>query len=174
MAKLRPVKCLHCSEALDRNTEEFVQIGKRYAHKVCQDKFEESKSQETKDREALEQYIVSLYGSVLPLHRKQIKTLTEQGYSYSGILKTLIYFYEIKKNSKEKSVGIGIVPYVYNQAREYYYKLYQIEASAKKVTTNQLNISTRKVKIKPPQIKVKRGKAFNLDALEDEIKNESE
>ena len=41
------------------------------------------------------------------------------------MLKTLIYWYEIKGNSTEKANGgIGIIPYVYKDASEYYYSIY--------------------------------------------------
>jgi hypothetical protein len=43
-------------------------------------------------------------------------------YTYSGIKRTLEYFYEVKKNSIEKANGgIGIVPWVYEEAKRYYY-----------------------------------------------------
>lgn len=58
--------------------------------------------------------------------RKQIKTyVDEYHFSYSGIMLTLKFFFEVKKNDISKSNGgIGIVPYVYKQAEEYYYSLW--------------------------------------------------
>lgn len=172
MAKLRPVKCLYCSESLDRNTEEFVTVGKRYAHALCQKKVDESKSQDEKDKEALIQYIGKLYGTCGALHHKQIKDLHSQGYSYSSMLKTLIYFYEVRKNTTERSKGIGIIPFVYKDAYDYYYKLHMIATSAEKVKQSELSFNTRVVKIKPPQVKKKKGKVFDFDALEEGIKHE--
>lgn len=172
MAKLRPVKCLYCGNQIDRNIEPFEQIKNRYAHAECVLQHEANKTQEQKDKEALVEYIQELYGQVLPLHHKQIKTMAEQGYSYSGMLKTLQYFYEIKGNSKDKSKGIGIIPYVYKEAYEYYLKLFNIKENAQQLTQNQLDIKTTVVRIRSPKIKPKRGKKIDLDKLEGEINNE--
>ena len=47
--------------------------------------------------------------------------MTENNYTYSGILKTLKYWFEIKKGDLEKANGgIGIVPYVYDDAFLYW------------------------------------------------------
>ena len=53
--------------------------------------------------------------------RKQIKQYREEyNYTYSGIRKALIYHYEIKGGDKSKANGgIGIVPYVYENAYNY-------------------------------------------------------
>lgn len=46
-------------------------------------------------------------------------------YTYSGILKSLIYFYEIQHGDISRAnQGIGIVPYVYEKAKAYYYSLF--------------------------------------------------
>lgn len=45
------------------------------------------------------------------------KFMQDYKYSYSGILRTLKYFYEVKQNDISKSNnGIGIVPWVYQEA----------------------------------------------------------
>ena len=42
-------------------------------------------------------------------------------YTYRGIKTTLHYFYEIQEgNSVEDSLGIGIVPFVYDEAKKFY------------------------------------------------------
>ena len=57
----------------------------------------------------------------------QIKQyINDYNFTYSGIRKALIYFYEIKGNSIDKANGgIGIVPYVYKNAYNYYLALWQ-------------------------------------------------
>ena len=52
------------------------------------------------------------------------------------MLKTLIYFYEVKHNTIDKSNGrIGIIEYVYNDASKYYYAIWQ----AQQINLEQMN-----------------------------------
>ena len=53
---------------------------------------------------------------------KQIKDFKEQfNYTYKGMKTTLHYFYEIQEgNDVGDSMGIGIVPFVYDEAKKFY------------------------------------------------------
>lgn len=85
-------------------------------------------SKEDYDKMQLEQYIMKLFhlDYVDPRIQKQIKNYIENyNFTYSGILKSLVYFYDVKKNPIEKANdGIGIVPWVYKQAFDYYYAIW--------------------------------------------------
>lgn len=85
-------------------------------------------NKEDLDKMKLEQYINKLFHTdyVDPRIQKQIKNyIKEYNFTYSGILKSLVYFYEVKQNPVEKSNdGIGIVPWVYKQAFNYYYAIW--------------------------------------------------
>ena len=85
-------------------------------------------SKEEYDKMQLEQYIIQLFHSdyVDPRIQKQIKSYIENyNFTYSGILKSLVYFYDVKKNPIEKANdGIGIVPWIYKQAFDYYYAIW--------------------------------------------------
>lgn len=63
--------------------------------------------------------------------RKQMNTFIEDyNYTYSGMLKALVYFYEVKGNNKAKANGgIGIIPYIYKDAYNYYYNLWMAQQS---------------------------------------------
>lgn len=53
--------------------------------------------------------------------------IREYQYTYSGMLKALVYFYEVKGNNKNKANGgIGIIPFIYKDAYNYYYNLWMI------------------------------------------------
>lgn len=128
MAKKHLVKCKYCGETFNTVDIPFVQIGKRYAHESCHQTEEEQKTKAEKDKEALEQYINFLLGTeTLSIKvRKQLKDFREiNHYTDSGMLKTLQYMYEIKHNNPEKmNGGIGIIGYTYNDAQNYYYKIW--------------------------------------------------
>lgn len=167
MARRVKVKCLFCGEQFYREDVEFVQVKNRYAHKECFDKAEANKSQEEKDLKELEEYIMKMFNEtfVNARIRQQIKRMREQyNYSYSGILKSLIYFFEIRRNSIEKANGgIGIVPYVYEDARKYYYDLYMAQKRNEDKKVGELVLKGREIKIKPPIRKPREIKLFDLE-----------
>ena len=117
---------------------------------------------EQKDIEkySLEEYIKQLFHitKLTPKIKKQIeKYVKEYKYSYTGIQRCLIYFYDIKGNSLEKSNdGIGIVPYIYNDAKQYYYNLWLVQQ--KNENKDNFLINTINITIPPPQRKIKKKK----------------
>lgn len=178
------VKCPYCNKEFDTIQEEFMQLGRRYAHKSCFDNAggaspykKDSKPIKKKaaaadsDLKELKEYINELYGNSAnwAMITKQIKTFQkEYNYTYSGMLKTLKYFYEIKGGSKEKGNGtIGILPYIYQEAFQYYYGIYQ----AQQINSNkEIKKSIKNVTIKPPFVERIKKKYFKF--LEEEDKNE--
>ena len=151
------VKCLYCGETFDASIIPFVKPNdRRYAHKKCAQTAEENKTQEEKDRETLEKYIKQLLhiNSITPKIKRQIQDYTSNkyNYSYSGIYKTLKYFYEIEGNSTEKANGgIGIVPYVYDRAHNYWRALWEAKERNEHVEIKQFLLPVREVHIQPPE-----------------------
>ena len=153
------VKCPYCEQRFNRNdlAIKVKQVSaKRYAHYDCWEKYINSLTQKEKDQINFYEYVKNLfkdnYNYVLTkkLAEKYIK---ENSYTYSGMLKSLKWFYEKENNSIEDANGtIGIIPYIYNQALQYYYKLYVA------ATINQNNniINTkREITIESPRKKNK-------------------
>ena len=165
MAK-KMCKCAICGKEFDRNAVQAVRHGaRRYSHWTCEPNGElvpmENKIDPELDK--LNNYIINLLGKDYNAARvkKQIKDFKEQGMSYSGMLKSLIYFYEVKGNSKEKANGgIGIVPFVYKDAYNYYYDLFMAQQrnENKKLFIERV----REIIIKPPKVE-KPVKLFDLD-----------
>ena len=90
----------------------------------------------------------------------------EYNYTYSGMLKTLIWWYEIKGNTIEKAnEGIGIIPFVYKNACDYYYALYL----ANIINEEYVNYKTPKkeIHINSPRVEQKEKKFFKLLEEED-------
>jgi hypothetical protein len=155
------VTCVYCGERFNRDKEPTTQISaRRYAHKHCAEEHEENKSQEEKDLEALEKYIMHLFNEpyVNARVRKQLKEYKEQyQFTYSGMLKTLIYWYEIKGNSTEKANGgIGIIPYIYNDACKYYYTLYLAKLANESKDIQAYRPKEKVIEIFPPTVQPKR------------------
>lgn len=125
------VTCIYCKQEFNKTKESFKLFSNgKYAHQKC---FELEQTRELTDQEKLEKYIMELFDSdyVYAKIKKQIKDyVTNYGYTYSGIHKALIYYYEVKGNKFDEGKaqgGIGIVPYVYQSAFNYYYSIWEAQ-----------------------------------------------
>lgn len=167
MLNIHKVKCKYCGVVFDRDKEPYKQISeRRYAHLKCAIAAENEKTQAEKDKEALEEYIMELLGEdfISPRVRKQINGFVEQyNYTYSGIHKALIYFYEVKNNPKEKANGgIGIVPYCYRDAYNYYYSLWLAKQKNEGKDIVLYKPEVRDVRIPSPQLKPRKRRLFSF------------
>ena len=151
------VICSVCGQRFNRDVIQAVKTGaRRYAHYDCKPDGElVSLPQKDPDLTALENYIEKLLGKEYNRARvkKQIKDFTEEShYSYSGILKSLVYFYEVKGNSIDKANGgIGIVPFVYQDAYNYYYDLFLAKSRNETKDVAEITSKTKEIIIRPPE-----------------------
>ena len=170
-----PVICSICGKRFDRDVVQAVKTGaRRYAHAECDPDNKElvplvKKPEEDSDMEKLKSYIKTKYGDKArwPLINKQIKDYTQnKGYSLSGILKSLVYFYDVKGNSVDGSNGgIGIVDYTYQDAYNYYLDLFMArKANQDKTLITQI----KEIIIKPPKMRGTKQKFFDLGEWENE------
>lgn len=158
------VKCKFCKKDFDKTKEPFKLFSNgEYSHESC---FQLEEQRPLTDAEQLDRYIMKLFGTdyVKPRIRKQINTFIENyGFSYSGIHKTLIYFYEIKHGDISKAnEGIGIVEYVYGDAEKYYYMLWEAEQRNKNKDITQYKPVITEITIKPPKANIKKRKLFSF------------
>jgi hypothetical protein len=161
------VTCIYCKQRFDRDKFPYVQVSaRRYAHQECSLTEEQKISKEEQDKIDLENYILKLFkvDYVDARVRKQIKQYREEfNYTYSGIRKALTYFYEVKGNSIEKANGgIGIVPYVYQNAYNYYLALWQAQQKNQDKVLNDYVPRVKEIVIPRPQRKVKKRELFTF------------
>lgn len=166
MAKLPKVKCKYCGEQFYREDEQYVQLSKRYAHQRCHEEHLASQSKDDMDKEALFDYLKELFGDKCnyAITTKLLnRYINENHYTYSGIHKTLVYFYEIKKNSIDKANGsIGIVPWQYEEAKKYYMELAAIEKKNEGKKLNPFEAVARVIRIPSPQREIKKKRLFRF------------
>lgn len=158
------VVCAYCKKPMSKKDEDCVMIGNnKYVHKACQ---ELEEKREKTDKEQLEDYIKDLFqiSYIDPRVKGQIKKyIDEYNYTYSGIRKALIYHYEIKGGDKSKANGgIGIVPYVYQNAYEYHYNLWLAQQKNKDVEVTLYAPKVKEIVIPRPQRKVKKRQLFTF------------
>lgn len=161
------VTCVYCKKKFDRDKFPFIQVSsRRYAHKECSLTEDQKKAKEELDKEALDEYIMKLFKTtyVDARIRKQIKQyVDEYNFTYSGIRKALVYFFEIKGNPIEKANGgIGIVPYVYKNAYNYYLALWQAQQKNEDKVVSEYVPNVKEIVIPRPQRKVKKRPLFTF------------
>lgn len=173
------VKCAVCGETFDRDKIQAVRHGaRRYAHLRCCPNGElvttEVDPEKIKKQQALndlELYVQDLLqDDYNPARvRKQINEYHQKyGYSYEGMKKTLVYWYEIKGQSKEKANGgIGIIPFIFNDAKNYFYSLYLAQLANKDVQLGY-RPPVKEIIIESPRVFVKKPKLFNVTEDEED------
>ena len=167
------VICSVCGKRFDRDKIQAVKSGaRRYAHQSCKPDGEiVPLPQIDQDYTDLMECIKEIYKDEVnyALVKKQIKQYQEEyNYTLSGIKKSLIYFYKVKGNPIDKSKGgIGIVPFVYKDAYNYYYSLFVAQSQNENKNLQQITSKIKEIIIKPPKIK-KKIRLFNLGEEEDE------
>lgn len=166
------VTCQYCKQSFDRDKIAAKQLsGGRWMHEECYEKFwngmtpaEQAQYKENEEYCKLEDYICKLFNiqHLTAKIRKQIKDIRSQyRYSYSGMLKTLKWWYEIQNHSiEEANAGIGIIPYVYDRAYDYYYSLFLAEQANKEIEEYNPNIIV--IKIQSPQSQPHKRKEFKI------------
>ena len=151
------MQCSFCNKAI-LDTKYKTRNRKRY-HEECYNQLinkaestnqHQATSIKEGDKEALENYIRSLYNlTELPYPiTKQIENfISQQGYTYSGIQKTLYYFYELNKNNPDSHKStIGIVPYIYDEAKAFFQSLHEANESNKDFIQEERTVH---IKLKP-------------------------
>jgi len=165
------VICPKCNQRFDRDKEQAVRVSaRRYGHASCypdnKDFVPMATANVDPDLIKLKDYIKNKFGENAnwALINKQIKQFQEVNhYSLSGILKSLVYFYEVKSHSIEESHGgIGIVPFIYQQAYNYYYDLFVAQSLNQNKDVKKIVEKVREVTIPLPAVKEKK-RFFNIE-----------
>lgn len=118
--KEKIVVCFYCEEpfVLKDHNYRMARVN-RYAHKEC---FEQNATEDDKYIDFM-YHILTRNGVKYNFHKceRQRKKFLNEGYKNKGMALTLQYFYEVQKGDVNKSNGgIGIIPYVYDRAFEYF------------------------------------------------------
>lgn len=166
------VKCAICNKTFDRDKIQAVKHGaRRYSHFTCEPDGEKVPlaTKADSDLEDLLKYIDELFKGTqnhARINQSIKKFHDELGYSYTGIKKSLTYFFEVKGNPLDKAnKGIAIVPYIYEEAYNYYYNLY----IAQQATQNKILFSQiKEYVIRPPKIRGSKQKLFKLGEEDEE------
>ena len=151
------VKCSLCGLGVLK--AEAVRYKNKNYHADCKEKKVE--------KEELSEYICRLFSLKAPGPRinTQLKSFFEKypNYTYKGIKQALEFFYEVQKKPKEKAnQGIGIVPYLYDSAQEYFNNISLRQERVAEALSNSLNVQTQNIVVKKQE---KEKKLYDLNNL---------
>jgi hypothetical protein len=157
----RLVKCPYCQEQLDK--DEAILHNKRYYHEHCFKIWQ----QEKEHYKELIAYICELYRINEPtgMIYKQIKSFKEiSHYKYKGMELALRYFHETLNNPVKEDTGIGIISYVYEEAKKHYLMKLQVEKSVE--NNKDLHIQNKVITVdSPPFTYKKKTKKIDIGSL---------
>lgn len=110
--------------------------------------------EESKQKRSLISYIEELFGEKANAKTyTQIKNLMRDYpyFTYVGLEQSIRFFYKIKENPITNQ-GLGIVPYVYDQAQEYFKNLGEVQSHNASISNVNELYAHKKVRIAPPKI----------------------
>lgn len=173
-------KCVICSQYIEKD-DETVPYKNRYAHVKCFNSLmkmavksngekkaasmrkkktvkvkavgEALSEEEAKEKRDLIAYVERLFGEKANSKiYTQIKNMKSDFpyYTYAGIKSALEYFYEVQDNPITQK-GVGIVPYIYDQAQKYFEHLYKTYEHNAKIEDVSTLYKETKIKIVPPR-----------------------
>lgn len=108
-------------------TDDIKKYQNKKCHKPCLDNLIDLKDDTQGDKQKLTEYICKIFDikEISNLIDNQInKYIKDLDYSYSGIYGSLYYFYDLKENQISEDInGIGIVPFVYEEAKSFFIQI---------------------------------------------------
>lgn len=110
--------------------------------------------EESRQKRSLIKYVEQLFGEKANAKTyTQIKNLMKDYpyFTYVGLEQAMRFFYEIKENPVTGQ-SMGIVPYVYDQAQEYFKNLKEVQSHNASISNVNQLYTHKKVKIAPPKI----------------------
>jgi hypothetical protein len=173
--------CRVCKQEIDKELDDWVMPSRNwYYHKVCYNNFKKEK-----EIKSDEDYIDLIFDYIardlkVPYDyykiKAQIKNFMKNGMTCKGMLFTLKYYYDRfgKENWDKGYGGIGIVPYFYKEATEYWTNIEIKRRGSCELLVQQIrnlkSASAEPIKYNPIQ-KKKKKEEINFDEIlkEDEL-----
>lgn len=139
--------CPKCHDKIDINTEEYRLVGKRYLHLKC---FNELQNSDDKYIDMMYRFLKNEVGLNYNYVQceKQRNSYNNKGLSNETIYKTLVYIYKIRKVNPSRAEGrIGLVPFMYEEATQYFNNLEKQRKVVDRAYEKQKKVETKKMSI---------------------------
>lgn len=133
-------QCPYCHKDIQPNEPKKPYKGRHY-HTSCYKKFcaevYAQKKDETDPKQQLYDYICELFKieELTPFLTAQLRKFeADYNMTYDGMWFSLKYYFEILGNKVDSKMGIGIIPYVYDEAKNFYQKLMNLKQKNSNIT----------------------------------------
>lgn len=141
------VKCPTCGTMNEKTDTE--KVGSRYYCKSCGENKSEEVNANKDGWDELFEYICKLYDIKKPTGAmfKQLGEFRNEPYKYSntGMYLTLKYFHDVLDNPVLEGSGIGIIPYMYEQAKQHFIEIMNVDEYMENFKPHE---ETKNIKIK--------------------------
>ena len=140
-------KCTVCGRFIDE--QEIIRVNNKKYCSICG----EPVLKKANEYKELMEYIYNLCNkdqAVMGLVSKQIKDFVEKNeYTYTGILFTLKYVFELREEKLEfrPEMGLAFVPYYYVEARNFHKQVYQLDLTPEEEIERALEESRKFITI---------------------------
>lgn len=160
--------CPYCKQAVDIKNQPSKKYKEKTYHlscykQMCDEAYKVEKkrsgisapsfSEQTVEKtpqELLEEYICKIFriNELTPFLRNQLVKISTENpkFTYDGMRASLIYYVEIQQKDADIKYGIGIIPYIYEEARGFFEKKKKINADTQR---KEIKKTIQNVKIKP-------------------------
>jgi len=127
MGKRKVRICEYCKQEIENN-QPSQPSGKKIFHASCYRKYETEKYEkdktETERLKEIEDEVNDIFGleDITPMLRRQIQKIFEENpkFTYNGVLHSIKYYYQVMGNEPDTKYGLGFIPFIYKEAKEFY------------------------------------------------------
>lgn len=125
--------CKYCNTKC--NKDDMVKYNRQY---FCSDTCLLAYKKQVADRKDLTDYITKLYGKFPIKVVKQMEDFKKQGMTYKGQELSLRYWYDTLEKEFNEEQGIGIIPYIYDDAKQFFLDRQRVARYASKIQKDKV------------------------------------
>ena len=116
------VTCAYCGcKTVDKLSQDYIQYKGKNFHRECGEK--------QKEKDNFYSYVCEIFKLKAPgprIYNQGNSFVEKYGYTYLGMQKTLYFIYAVKKHANDRPIeskSIGLIPYYYDEAQEYFKRI---------------------------------------------------
>lgn len=116
------VTCAYCGcKTVDKLSQDYIQYKGKNFHRECGEK--------QKEKDNFYSYVCEVFKLKAPgprIYNQGNSFVEKYGYTYLGMQKTLYFIYAVKKHANDRPIeskSIGLIPYYYDEAQEYFKRI---------------------------------------------------